>query len=140
MYVLLVEDEALSAFSLTEQLEEAGHRVIGPARSSGEALVLARSRRPGVALVDIDLECEGAGIPLARRLCEELGVPVIFMTEHKSPARENAGYAIGMITKPFDSASLPDILRYADECVRMGFASSDRPCSFSFEPFNGKRP
>jgi DNA-binding response OmpR family regulator len=139
MRVLVVEDETLSAFSLTAELEQAGHRVIGPARSSGEAIVLARSRIPSVALVDIDLECEGAGIRLAQQLCTEFDMPVIFMTEHKTTARDNASYAIGMITKPFDCAMIPDILRYADEHVRKGSSPSVGACSFSFELFDRKR-
>jgi DNA-binding response OmpR family regulator len=135
MLVLVVEDEPLCAFNLTSALEEAGHSVVGPARSSGEAIVLARSRRPSFALVDIDLESEGAGIRLARQLCAEFDLPVIFMTEHEAPARENAHYAIGMITKPFDSGTVAGILRYADERVRAGSSSSAGSCSPSFEPF-----
>ena len=138
MRVLVVEDETLSAFSLTAVLEQDGHRVIGPARSSGEAIVLARSRPPSFALVDINLEYEGAGIRLAQQLCREFDLPVIFMTEHKSSARENAIYAIGMITKPFDCAAVPDILRYADERVRKGSLPCARACSFSFELFDRK--
>ena len=135
MLVLVVEDEPLCAFNLTSELEEAGYRVVGPARSSGEAIVLARSRRPSFALVDIDLESEGAGIRLARQLCAEFDMRIIFMTEHEAPARENADYAIGMITKPFDAATVAGILRYAEKRVREGSSASARSCSPSFEPF-----
>jgi len=135
MLVLVVEDEPLCAFNLTSALEEAGHSVVGPACSSGEAIVLARSRRPNVALVDIDLESEGAGIRLAQKLRAEFDMQIIFMTEHEAPARENAHYAIGMITKPFDAAAVTGILRYADERVRAGSTSPVRSCPPSFEPF-----
>lgn len=135
MLVLVVEDEPLSAFNLTSALEEAGYSVVGPACSSGEAIVLARGRRPGFALIDIDLESEGAGIRLARQLCAEFDMQIIFMTEHEAPARENAHCAIGMITKPFDAKTVAGILRYADERVRAGSSSSARSCPPSFEPF-----
>ena len=135
MRVLVVEDDNLAARNLTAELEEAGYRVIGPACSSGEAIVLARSRCPSIALVDIDLESEGAGILLAQRLCTEFGVRVLFMTEHKTPARANASYAIGMIAKPFDFALVPEILRCVSERVRTGQMPSMRSCPLSFEPF-----
>lgn len=138
MRVLVVEDETLSALSLTAELEQTGHSVVGPARSSGEAVVLARTYSPNVALVDINLERVGAGIPLARQLSAELHIPVIFMTEHKTPARENATCALGMIAKPFDSASVPDILRFVDE-RRRGGARTEWPNSLSFESFEPER-
>jgi DNA-binding NarL/FixJ family response regulator len=49
-------------------LENAGYAVLGPAHTSAEALELARSKRPDVALIDIDLEIPEAGIGLARQL------------------------------------------------------------------------
>lgn len=135
MLVLVVEDETLAAFSLESVLEDAGHGVVGPARSSGEAITLARDRHPQLALIDINLEAEGAGISLARQLHAEFGMPVIFTTGHTRLARENADCAIGMITKPFDPAEVPDILSYVDLLIRGG-NPAQLPYLLSFEPFS----
>lgn len=135
MLVLVVEDEALAAFSLEAVLEDAGHGVVGPARSSGEAISLARDRRPQLALIDINLEAEGSGITLARQLLMEFRMPVIFTTGHAHIARENADCAIGMITKPFDPAEVPDILSYADALIR-GDNPTQLPYLLSFELFD----
>lgn len=138
MLVLVVEDEALAAFSLEAVLEETGHAVIGPARSSGEAITLARNRRPQLALIDINLEVEGSGITLARQLHTEFGMPVIFTTGQTQRARENADCAIGMITKPFDPAEVPDILRYAGALIR-GDDPPPLPYLMSFELFSSPK-
>lgn len=135
MHVLVVEDEALAAFSLEAVLEDAGHRVVGPARSSGEAITLARDRRPDLALVDINLEAEGSGITLARQLLTELRMPVIFTTGQTRLARENADCAIGMITKPFDPAEVPDVLIYVAALIR-GDSPAQLPYLLSFERFD----
>lgn len=133
MLVLVVEDEDICAFSLMAELEEAGHAVVGPARSSGEAIALARARHPKLALVDINLESAGAGVSLARQLSTELNIPIIFTTGQAHLARANADCAIGLITKPFDPAEVADILRYADRVIR-GDSPETPPYLLSFEP------
>jgi DNA-binding response OmpR family regulator len=67
MVILVVEDEAIIGFCLTQVLEEAGHVVLGPALSSNEALKLADANPPDVALVDIDLESTGSGFVWPKR-------------------------------------------------------------------------
>lgn len=133
MLVLIVEDEALAAFSLAAELEQAGHVVLGPARSSGEAMALARDRRPMLVLIDINLETEGAGVRLARQLHLEFDLPIIFTTGQTRVARADG--AIGLITKPYCPDEVPDILRYADALIR-GLDPPSPPYLLSFELFN----
>jgi hypothetical protein len=52
MLTLVVEDDAVCALPLADELELSGHLVVGPARSSGEALALVRARRRKLALID----------------------------------------------------------------------------------------
>ena len=52
---LLVDDNEEFLASATRLLESQGLHVAGQARSGAEALELARSLRPGVALVDVEL-------------------------------------------------------------------------------------
>jgi CheY-like chemotaxis protein len=101
MRVLIVEDEALTAVTLAEALRTAGHEVIGPAYGSREALSLAKTERPNLAFVDVDLERQGAGIELAHELSDLFDVAVVFTTG--SPERvRNSEEGIGLIAKPYD--------------------------------------
>jgi CheY-like chemotaxis protein len=82
MLVLIVDSELFGALRLTATLEEAGHTVAGPARSSGEGIILARRQQPKAAYVAIDLETEYAGARLAQQLKAELEIPVILTSDH----------------------------------------------------------
>jgi CheY-like chemotaxis protein len=106
MLILLVEDEPISALSVTLELEGSGHRVIGPATSLDEALQLAHRHGPELALVDIDLKHHGDGIELARRLAE-MEIPSVFVSGQGPLARAHSDLALGYISKPFNPADLP---------------------------------
>src|SRR5262249_31385176 len=53
--VLIIEDEAFIALDLEGLAESLGHRVVGIARTHDEAVSLAKSKRPGLILADIQL-------------------------------------------------------------------------------------
>ena len=77
--VLLVEDDAEAAVALTEALDAAGHRVVGPFHSA-EAAEAATALHPiDAALLDINLSGEATGVDLARNLKTRWGVPVVFL-------------------------------------------------------------
>src|SRR5271166_1565646 len=65
--VLVVEDEALVALQIEDALQEAGFDVLGPARSSAEALDLLKSSPCDAAVLDIGLGSETSE-PVARAL------------------------------------------------------------------------
>jgi CheY-like chemotaxis protein len=134
MLTLVVEDEAISAFALADELELSGHPVVGPARSSGEAIALARARRPKLALIDLNLESEGVGLRVARQLVAEFDMPVIFMTADVETAREHASEALGVLAKPFDNTEVPAVVRYVE--ARLRGEVPTRPSCPSFELFH----
>ena len=80
MRVLLVERETLAGRRLIEQVEEAGSSVIGPARSSGEAFLLAAREHPDVAIINVDLERPEGGMRLAEQLEDKLHVLSVLVT------------------------------------------------------------
>ncbi|WP_333610791.1 response regulator [Brevundimonas bullata] len=99
--VLLVEDDAEAAVALTEALDAAGHRVVGPFHSA-EAAEAATALHPiDVALLDINLSGEATGVDLARSLKARWGVPVIFLSGDVSAAAANAELAAAMVIKPY---------------------------------------
>jgi len=68
MRALIVGSDRVSSWAVAEKLTEAGFTVVGPARSSGEALLLAAMERPEVAVLSVNLESAGAGERLADTL------------------------------------------------------------------------
>ncbi len=99
--VLLVEDDADAALDLTEALDAAGHRVVGPFHSA-EAAAAATALHPiDVALLDINLSGENTGVDLARSLKSRWGVPVIFLSGDVTAAAQNAELAAAMVIKPY---------------------------------------
>jgi DNA-binding NtrC family response regulator len=53
--VLVVEDEALVALQLQNDLQQAGHHIVGPARSLKHGLMLASQEHIDAALLDVRL-------------------------------------------------------------------------------------
>ena len=108
--VLLVEDDAEAAAALTEALDAAGHRVVGPFHSA-EAAEAATALHPiDVALLDINLSGEATGIDLARRLKARWGIPVVFLSGDVSAAAANAELAAAMVIKPYTGRDVLDAL------------------------------
>jgi len=122
MRVLIVEDNVLLARVLTEALTEAGHEVIGPASSSGEAIQLAENEDPQIALVDLDLERWSIGLDVAEELTAELDIDVIICTATPELARRGSSGAIGLISKPYD---LRDVVKSLS--IVQAFPSENQP-------------
>ena len=59
--VLIIEDEALIALDLEALVENLGHQVVGVARTRTEAVTIARNKRPGLILADIQLATAAPG-------------------------------------------------------------------------------
>ena len=85
--VLVVEDEAILAIDIAEQLTEAGFLVVGPAPSVARALKLIVEVGCDVALLDMNLRDETAE-PIAREL-RSRRTPFLFLSavsrEHLPP-------------------------------------------------------
>ena len=92
MIVLIVEDEPFTAMALEMELQGAGHRVLGPAATVGEAEAL---------IVDANLQGGGDSVALSRRLMAQ-GTKVLFTSGQTATARANRDAAWGLITKPYD--------------------------------------
>lgn len=82
--VLIVEDEPIIAMDIESIVTEAGHEVIGIARTRSEAVQTGSTARPDLILADIQLADESSGIDAVNDLLETHGrdVPVIFITAY----------------------------------------------------------
>ncbi len=100
--VLIIEDEPLIALDLEAIMTEVGHNVVGIARTHREALALAKGRKIGLILADIQLADGSSGLDAVNDLVEFVEAPVIFITAFPemllTGQRAEPTY---LITKPF---------------------------------------
>lgn len=105
--VLIIEDEPVIALDLVGLVREMGHSVVGVASSRKEAVAMARARRPGLVLADINLGDGGSGLAAVKEILEIVEVPVIFVTAF--PERLLTGERpepTYLVTKPFQQDTL----------------------------------
>ena len=112
--VLIIEDEALIALDLEALVENLGHRVVGVARTRTEAATIARSRRPGLILADIQLADGSSGLDAVNDLLNMFEVPVIFITAY--PERFLTGERpepAFLVSKPYQPATVSALVSQA---------------------------
>lgn len=141
--IVIVEDDAVVAETLTLYLEHAGYSVV-TATDGREGLALAR--QPGVALVILDLMIPGmSGQHVCRALRETSRVPILMLTARTSEDDRVAGLETGAddyVPKPFSPrevvARVQALLRRAGEPASSpdsggATASSSSPASTTNE-------
>ncbi|WMS43080.1 response regulator [Acuticoccus sp. MNP-M23] len=111
MRVLVVEDNALVAMMVVEELEDAGFDVLGPANTAADAMKLVSGKGCECALVDIDLADGRTGPDIAASLVKDHGATAIFMSGQRDLALDYTDYAIGLLRKPVDPAALVETLK-----------------------------
>ena len=105
--VLVADDDRAIASIIGIVVEEAGYTPL-LAYDGGEALALARQRRPSLIITDLMMPVlDGAGLVSALRLDGDLP-PVVVVTA--APARAAAIGADAVLTKPFPIAALEALL------------------------------
>lgn len=123
--LMIVEDEALVAIMLRDELQEAGYKVLDLTDRHAEALDVARAETPNLALVNIRLAGGDDGIELAKQL-KALRIPVLLISGQVSRARSAQTVAVGSMPKPYDAAEM--VLAVSYLLARLsGDASLARP-------------
>lgn len=102
--VLIVEDEFLVALDLEDIIVQAGHELVGVVadRRGVDGLV----HPPSVALVDLNLRDGPTGPEIARKLAEEFGTRIIFVTANPDQISQPPATTLGYIRKPFNPADI----------------------------------
>ena len=116
--ILVVEDDFLVATEMEVALQTAGFVVTGVAASADEAIALARSTTPDLAIVDIRLYGARDGVDAALALFRDHAIRSIFATAHADAAvRARAAPAspLGWLQKPYTMPLLIDTVRQALE-------------------------
>jgi two-component system alkaline phosphatase synthesis response regulator PhoP len=136
--VLVVDDERAIVQIARDYLEHAGYTVVS-AYSGGQAIDLARERRPDLIVLDLGLP-EVDGYEVAKTLRKESDVPIIMLTARVEESDRLRGLEIGAddyITKPFSPRELVARVRAvlrrahaapaASEVTRAGDLTIDLP-------------
>lgn len=108
--VLIVEDEFLIALDLEATVEDMGIQVVGLAADKEQALGLAS--RADIAFVDVNLADGATGPEIGRRLAEDYGVAVVFMTANPEMVADGIEGAFGVVSKPVMPAVVEQLLNY----------------------------
>ncbi len=113
--ILIAEDEALIAMSVKAQLEDLGYAVIGQASTGVEALALAHSLNPDLALVDIKMP-KMDGLEASQYLIHDLGIPVVLLTAYSEKNFITRAREVGVqayLVKPITEADLTPAIELA---------------------------
>jgi len=116
--VLIVEDQMLIAWHLSDLIEGAGHRVLAIARDPAEAMEAAAKQRPDFALMDIRLHGGTSGLDAARMLYECWGVRSIYLSANldgATRAQAEQWQPLGFVGKPFLPAEVLEAVERAAE-------------------------
>jgi PAS domain S-box-containing protein len=123
--VLIVEDEALVALQLQNDLESAGHHIVGPARSLKHGLMLATQEQVDAALLDVRLGRETSAAIADQLLTRS--IPFAFATGYSDYAllpehlRE-----VPKLSKPY---MIKELHRVVDSLIENRNRKSGQACS-----------
>ncbi len=114
--ILIVEDESIVALDIESRLQKMGYRVCGKANSGEVAMKFAREKNPHLVLMDVNLRGKLDGIDVAEYICNELDIPVIYVTSHLDEdtlqrAKRTGPY--GYVVKPFREMELHTAIEIA---------------------------
>jgi response regulator NasT len=106
--ILIAEDETIIRLDLRDLLERAGFEVCAEARDGEEAVELARSEQPDLALMDVKMP-RLDGIEAAKTIQAERPIPIVMLTaygEDELVARAVEAGVFGYLVKPFREQDL----------------------------------
>jgi two-component system, response regulator PdtaR len=103
MRILIAEDETIIRLDLRGLLEKAGFEICGEARDGQEAIDLARTLEPDLAILDVKMP-QVDGIEAARRICAERPIPIVMLTafsQRRLVVEAIGAGAFAYLVKPF---------------------------------------
>jgi len=106
--VLIAEDETLIRLDLCDMLERAGLHVCAEAHDGEQAVALARTTEPDVAILDVKMPSLD-GVEVARQILRERPIPIVIVSAYTEQALvERAADAgvFGYLAKPFREQDL----------------------------------
>ena len=117
MATLLVADDLVPIRQMVRITLSTQGWTIVEAKNGTEALELARSSKPDLILLDVDMGPGPNGFDVCKTLKSEAGtkdIPIVMLTAHESDSDRAIGFAAGAtqyLTKPFGPLELIDTIR-----------------------------
>ena len=108
MKILVVEDEAIVSLLLEDMLLDLGYGDVWVASDVESALGLLASKRPDVAVLDVNLGGESA-YPVAEQLAA-MKIPFVFATGYGRFGIDGPWAAHPVIQKPYDIKALQAVI------------------------------
>ena len=115
MRVLIAEDETIIRLDLRTLLEANGYEVCGEARDGQEAVELAGSLEPDVAIMDGKMP-RLDGVEAARQILAKRPMPIVMVTafdQEELVSRATEAGVFGYLVKPFREQDLIPAIRTA---------------------------
>jgi len=112
--ILIIEDEVMIALDLENLVEGLGHRCIGTARTRAEAVAMAKTKRPGLVIADIQLADGSSGLDAVNEMFNSFEAPVIFITAY--PERFLSGERpepAFLVSKPYQKSTVSGLISQA---------------------------
>jgi response regulator NasT len=106
--VLVAEDETIIRLDLRAQLEESNYVVCGEAKDGHEAVALARTLQPDLAVLDVKMPGLD-GIEAARMILAERPIPILMLTAYSDAELVRRAAKAGVyayLVKPFRTSDL----------------------------------
>jgi two-component system, response regulator PdtaR len=106
--VLIAEDDPLVAITLSDQLAELGHTVVGFASDGQEAIDMVAKDPPEIVMLDIKMP-NVDGISAAEQIAAQVDIPMLMLTAYSDRPlvmRAAEAGALGYLLKPVSAEEL----------------------------------
>lgn len=110
-HALVIEDVFVIAMAIQDELTDCGFDTVDIAALEAEAITLASETCPDLITADDKLE-EGSGITAIRIICEDMALPVVFITADPRRIRATVPDAV-IVLKPFSPRELISAIEMA---------------------------
>jgi len=105
--IMIVEDEALVAMILEDQLEELGLSIVATCANVADAMGAIDKNTPDAAILDVNLGGQLV-YPVADRLIDR-GIPFVFVTGYGRESIDRRYASIQVLEKPVERQALEDV-------------------------------
>lgn len=114
--IMIVEDEALVAMVLNDQLEELGLSIVATCANVPEAIKAIDDSAPDAAILDVNLGGQLV-YPVADRLIDR-GIPFVFITGYGRESIDSRYSSIQVLEKPVDLQALEGVFPSSTQLAR----------------------